>query len=84
MVMTKVGIAKLKARLSEHLKRVRKGETITVMDRDTPIAKIVPFEDGPPLIIKPAKGRLHDVQLPPPPRKRVDSLKALLEERGER
>ena len=42
MVM-KVGIAALKARLSEHLRAVRKGRTITVLDRDTPVARIVPL-----------------------------------------
>ena len=43
MVMKGVGIADLKARLSEHLKAVRKGGTITVLDRNTPVAQIVPF-----------------------------------------
>ena len=36
----KVKIGELKARLSEHLRHVRKGHTITVMDRDTPVAEI--------------------------------------------
>ena len=38
-----VGIAELKARLSEHLRAVRKGRTVTVLDRDTPVARIVPY-----------------------------------------
>ena len=37
----KVKISELKARLSEHLRHVRRGHTITVMDRDTPVAEIV-------------------------------------------
>lgn len=41
--MRDVGIADLKARLSEHLRSVRNGGTLTVLDRDTPIARIVPY-----------------------------------------
>ena len=43
VVMKTVRIAELKARLSEHLKWVRKGRTLTVLDRDTPVARIVPY-----------------------------------------
>jgi len=42
--MKKVGIADLKERLSEHLRKVRRGQTLTVLDRETPIARIVPFD----------------------------------------
>ena len=41
--MGDVRIADLKARLSEHLRSVRKGATLTVLDRDTPVARIVPY-----------------------------------------
>jgi prevent-host-death family protein len=41
--MAAVRIAELKARLSEHLRSVRKGRTLTVLDRDTPVARIVPY-----------------------------------------
>jgi hypothetical protein len=41
-VMRKVGIADLKAHLSQHLRKVRGGRTLTILDRDTPIARIVP------------------------------------------
>jgi prevent-host-death family protein len=44
--MTVVKIADLKNNLSSHLARVRKGGEITVLDRDTPIARIVPFMHG--------------------------------------
>jgi prevent-host-death family protein len=43
-VMRKVGIADLKAHLSEHLRKVRAGRTLTVLDRDTPVAQIVPYD----------------------------------------
>lgn len=85
--MTKVGIADLKANLSRHLKTVRRGETITVFDRETPIARIVPIEtttNG--LVIHPPKkpGRLSDVKLPPPAGMKTDIVDLLLEERGQR
>jgi prevent-host-death family protein len=38
-----VKIADLKNNLSRHLARVRRGGEITVYDRDTPVARIVPF-----------------------------------------
>jgi prevent-host-death family protein len=42
MKMTK--IADLKNKLSYYLERVKKGETILVLDRTTPVARIVPIE----------------------------------------
>ena len=41
-----VKIADLKNNLSRHLARVRRGDEITVYDRDTPVARIVPFVAG--------------------------------------
>jgi antitoxin (DNA-binding transcriptional repressor) of toxin-antitoxin stability system len=46
MDMKDVRIADLKARLSEHLRLVRGGEQLTVLDRNTPIAHIVPVPDA--------------------------------------
>jgi len=87
--MIKVRIADLKSRLSEYLRKVRSGRTLTVLDRDTPIARIVPYEeDGASLKVRaPAPGapRPARVPLPPPLRVRVDIVKLLMEERqGER
>jgi len=44
--MNVVKIADLKNNLSRHLARVRKGGQITVFDRETPIARIVPFSEA--------------------------------------
>lgn len=41
-----VKIADLKNNLSRHLAHVRRGGEITVLDRDTPVARIVPFVAG--------------------------------------
>jgi prevent-host-death family protein len=81
--MTNVRIAELKARLSEHLRAVRNGGTLTVLDRDTPIARIVPYA-SPPLEIRQARRRLHDLRLPPKPAKRTDSVGVLVEDRHRR
>ena len=37
-------VSELKARLSEYLAQVRRGATVTVCDRRTPIARLVPFD----------------------------------------
>lgn len=40
--MKRVGIAELKSRLRQYLPAARRGETISVLDRETPVAQIVP------------------------------------------
>ena len=81
--MSDVGIAELKARLSEHLRTVRNGGTLTVLDRDTPIARIVPYA-APSLEIRKATRRLRDMKLPRKPSKRTDSVAVLVEDRRRR
>ena len=44
--MHTITIAKLKATLSAELKRVRAGETVTVLDRSTPVAQLSPIPDA--------------------------------------
>ena len=83
MVMTTVRIAELKARLSEHLRSVRKGRTLTVLDRDTPVARIVPYA-AETIEVRRATRRLRDLRLPPPPAVRTDSLAILLDDRRRR
>ena len=81
--MSDVRIADLKARLSEHLRSVRNGGTVTVLDRDTPVARIIPVA-APALEIRKAKRRLRDLKLPPRPSKRTDSTASLVEDRRRR
>lgn len=38
-------VSELKAKLSRYLAQVRRGATITVCDRQTPIARLVPLDD---------------------------------------
>lgn len=83
--MLSVRIADLKSRLSEHLRKVRAGRSLTILDRDTPIARIIPWQDGDgamktrhPLAGAP---KLQRVPLPPPLPLRTDIVKLLMEER---
>ena len=85
VTMYEVRIADLKARLSEYLRKVRAGRSLTVLDRDTPIARIVPFKEGgaflairPPLSDAPP---LPNVDLPPPLAHHGDIVELLLTER---
>jgi antitoxin (DNA-binding transcriptional repressor) of toxin-antitoxin stability system len=87
--MTNVKIADLKANLSRHLRTVRGGDTITVLDRDTPIARIVPIDAAARgIVIRPRrdpKGRLADIPLPPRPKNlKTDAVALLLEDRNSR
>lgn len=39
-----VGIAELKGKLSAYLRAVRKGGEVVIKDRETPIARLVPYD----------------------------------------
>ena len=82
--MKQVRIAELKAKLSEYLRAVRRGETIAVLDRETPVAQIVPVRSASALRVrKPAPGSLppNRIPLPKPAKLSVDVVQLLLEER---
>ena len=85
MTMDTVRIADLKARLSEHLRKVRQGHTLTVLDRDRAIARIVPYDgEHRSLTVRsprPGAPALTRVSLPPPLRSKVDVVTLLAEER---
>jgi prevent-host-death family protein len=83
-VMSKVGIADLKAHLSQHLRKVRAGRTITVLDRNTPVAQLVPYEAEKPLEVRRATRKPSDLRVAPPPSKPTDSLSVLLQDRASR
>ena len=82
--MKQVRIAELKARLSEYLRAVRRGETISILDRDTPVAQIVPVRERSALRIrKPTPGTPppNRVPLPKLTKRHIDVVQLLLEER---
>ncbi len=92
--MKNARISELRDSLSEYLARVRKGETVIVYDRDTPIARIEPIPpagEGVPKWVREAERRgiltppkVRDRAPLPPPIKidpKFSVLEALLEER---
>jgi prevent-host-death family protein len=85
VTMEGVRVAELKAKLSEYLRRVRRGHPVTVLDRDTPIARIVPYApEAAGLSIRrppPGSGKPSQVRLPPRLRTDVDIVALLMEER---
>jgi prevent-host-death family protein len=77
----------LKAKLSAYLAAVRKGETVVVYDRKTPVARLIPYAQAPdelgieePVITDPAPAWPQPVQL----RKKIDVVKLLREDRDQR
>jgi prevent-host-death family protein len=77
-----VKVAELKAQLSAYLRDARAGQTVVVCDRDTPVARLVPYApDAQPIPVRHPIRALHAAPLPRPLGKRVDSLAALLDER---
>jgi prevent-host-death family protein len=82
--MKNVRIAELKSRLSEYLRAVRAGETIAVLDRETPVAQIVPVRERARLKVRrppPGTPAPNRVRLPKPLKLNVDVVEVLLEER---
>jgi prevent-host-death family protein len=84
MVMKSVKIAQLKSELSRYLRDVRRGEPLTILDRMTPVARLVPMDTGDDVVITvpapsaPAPGK---VRLPAPLRVARDIVTLLLAER---
>lgn len=82
--MKQVGIAELKSRLSEFLRIVQGGESIAILDRNRPVAQIIPVRDPSRLRIrKPALGSPtpNKVSLPEPTTETIDIVQMLLVER---
>jgi prevent-host-death family protein len=85
--MKTVKVSEVKAKLSAYLRGVRKGESVLIVDRTTPVAKLVPVEHSPDEVVilepsgpTPALKKLKPVPL----RKRVDILELLRESREQR
>ena len=97
--MKAVTISETKNNLSALLDRVRAGETVLILDRETPVAKLVPVRSGKDAGQNLRLGRLEREgkirrgtgkpspavlrSLPARPASGADLLKALLEEREE-
>ncbi|MBI2981130.1 MAG: type II toxin-antitoxin system Phd/YefM family antitoxin [Deltaproteobacteria bacterium] len=84
--MRKVKIAEFKSHLSEHLREVRKGRPLVILDREEPIAEVIPIRREPErLKIRPAKikGRWEELKFTPIDIG-VDIVKLLREDRDRR
>src|SRR5436190_18527622 len=84
--MKSVRIAELKFHLSEYLRAVRNGETITVLDRETPVAQIIPVPVRQRVTLRIRKRATgtpppNRVKLPKPLKLDVDIVDVLLKER---
>lgn len=77
-----VMIAELKARLSSYLRAARRGQSVVVCERATPVARLVPYaeEEGALTSRLPTRA-WGSTKLPPPLGRPVDSLAALADER---
>jgi prevent-host-death family protein len=92
----RVSVGRLKARLSEFLKRASAGMPVLITSRGRPIARLVPL-NGPEAhegrlsqllgagLVRPPRAPLHPSMLsePGPPDPGARSLECILEERGE-
>jgi prevent-host-death family protein len=86
MAMKRVGVAELKNNLSRLLRAVEVGETLEVLDRARPIARIVPMERDRSVTIRPAARSFASIRdrTYPPLAPGIDVLELLREERAER
>lgn len=86
--MRAVGLKVLKNKLSEYVRLVASGETVLVVDRDRVVAELVPPREGRSPLLADAqlaeavrRGWITPPALPPgppPPRRPVMTLRALL------
>ena len=92
--METANISKLKDKLSAYLKKVQAGETVIVLDRNRPIARIERIEGAEDMdprvarlvakgILRPARKRLPPDFFDGPPIPVTGVLQALLDERYE-
>jgi antitoxin (DNA-binding transcriptional repressor) of toxin-antitoxin stability system len=84
--MKQVKIAEFKSKLSSHLREVKRGKEIVILDRDHPVAKVIPFTDmGEGLVIREATDKRGFKNLNFKGIKaRVDVVKLLREDRDRR
>lgn len=84
VTMKEARVAELKAKLSEYLRIVRKGQEVTVYDRNEPIARMVPYAPSGPLVVRESVRKyrsLADIPLRDPVKLEVDPVDLLLEDR---
>lgn len=87
-IMKSVNIAKFKAELGKYLGYIRRGEEVVVLDRSQPLARVLPFKQPESLLVieEPLdkENNLSDLHFKAVHNKKIDSLRFLNEERGDR
>ena len=92
--MKTASVSEAKAKLSALLDLVRAGETVVILQRGRPVARLVPAVEADDVqgrlarleragLIRRGRGRLVERVLAPGPRARASVVEALLEERRE-
>lgn len=86
---TTANVAKFKNQLGEFLRLVKKGEEVIVLDRLTPVAKLIPYKEEEPFKLETSKpkrvfGGFEKFHCPPLSPSKTDSLALLLEDRAKR
>jgi prevent-host-death family protein len=77
-----VQMADFKAHLSRYIRGVRQGHPLTLLDRHTPVAQVVPYAGTKGKLVSRPATRLPDqVKFPAPLRKTVDVVRYAAEER---
>lgn len=79
--VTAAALGEVKSRLSAYVRAVQRGGSITITNFGRPVAKLVPYVAEELGSRRPEPGSIHDVRLPPPPRRRIDLAGALRAER---
>jgi prevent-host-death family protein len=78
-----IKISDFKKHISEELRRVRNGDRVVILDRDKPVAEVIPYElSSKRLVVRPPRGprTLPAVSI----KTDVDPLSYLLEDRERR
>lgn len=90
--MATVSITDLKSNLAHYLREVRRGEEIHILDRGTPVARIVPPRTGGGRLhslvgsglLRPGKGKASEILDKPPVAVTDDLSPALAKDRNDR
>jgi len=79
---TSIQMADFKAHLSRYIRGVRQGHPLTLLDRQTPVAQVVPYSEKPgKLAVRPITRKPNQVRLPAPLGKRLDVVRYAAQER---
>jgi antitoxin (DNA-binding transcriptional repressor) of toxin-antitoxin stability system len=76
-----ISISNLKAHLSATLKEVVSGIRYVVMDRDKPVAELVPYTENQPLVIRTPLGKKKKIKNTFKSKMKVDPVDYLLQDR---